>query len=124
MPLTDAERLDRERLDADRLYNEALTALDRTVVDLHAQSSVSREDVQHCATALILFLQRITAFVDTKDRQLGADATRRFEALGPALASIGELRTQLGVMQRTVQALTRQSLVNRPQPSAISHDDV
>jgi len=51
---------ERERLDADRLYNEALTALDRTDVDLHAQSSVSREDVRHCAAALILFLQRIT----------------------------------------------------------------
>ena len=60
MAPTDAERLERERLDADRLYNEALTALDRTVVDLHAQSSVSREDVRHCAAALILFLQRIT----------------------------------------------------------------
>ena len=60
MPLTDAERFERERLDADRLYNEALTALDRTDVDLHAQSSVSREDVRHCAAALILFLQRIT----------------------------------------------------------------
>jgi len=117
MPPTDAERLERERLDADRLYNEALTALDRTVVDLHAQSPVSREDVQHCATALILFLQRITAFVDTKDRQLGADAARRFEALGPALESIGELRTQLGVMQRTVQTLTRhQSPVASQQP--------
>src|SRR5712691_11579811 len=107
MPPTDAERLERERLDADRLYNEALTALDRTVVDLHAPSSVSREDVQHCAIALILFLQRITAFVDTKDRQLGADEARRFEALGPALESIGDLRTQLGVMQRTVQTLAR-----------------
>ena len=53
-------RLKEERDEADRRYNEALTALDRTVVDLHAQSSVSREDVRHCATALILFLQRIT----------------------------------------------------------------
>jgi SAM-dependent methyltransferase len=121
MPPTDAERLERERLDADRLYNEALTALDRTAIDLHAQSSVSRDDVQRCATALILFLQRITAFVDTKDRQLGADAARRFEALGPALESIAELRTQLGVMQRTVQTLTRQSLALSPQPSALSH---
>jgi SAM-dependent methyltransferase len=105
MPPTVAERLERERLDADRLYNEALTALDRAVVDLHAQSSASREDVQRCATALILFLQRITAFVDTKDRQLGADAMHRFEALGPALESIAELRTQIGVMQRTMQTL-------------------
>jgi len=133
MPLTDAERLERERLDADRLYNEALTALDRTVVDLHAQSSVSREDVQHCATALILFLQRITAFVDTKDRDAGgaslvvsagvnavADAVakrqesmtareQRFDARVAALAAAHEeLRTLIGVSQQATLTMKRE----------------
>jgi SAM-dependent methyltransferase len=121
MTPTDPAGLERERLDADRLYNEALTALDRAVVDLHAQSPASREDINRCTGALIAFLQRITAFVETKDRQLAADTARRFEGLGPALESVAELRTQLGVLQRTVEMLARQSSVTSRQSTVTSH---
>ena len=56
-------RLERERRDADRAYNEALSALDAAIAG-GADRDVFRD-------RLILFLQKITAFVETKDRALG-----------------------------------------------------
>src|SRR5690242_21025220 len=92
MPPTDPERLERERLDADRRYNAALTDLDRAIVELAAAPAPApaTHDLARLSTALIVFLQQITAFVDTKDRQIAADAERRIEALSPAVESIAE----------------------------------
>lgn len=127
MTPSDPQRLERERLDADRRYNEALTELDRAVVALTATVAFNRDDLGRAATALIVFLQQITAFVDTKDRQLAADLTTRVDALAPVIESIAELRTHVAVLQRTTDMLKRtaglQSPVASPQSVVSSHDD-
>src|SRR2546422_3479002 len=54
-------------LDADKRYNDALTALDRVIVNATRLAELSREDAAAIGTALLVFLQQITAFVDTKE---------------------------------------------------------
>jgi SAM-dependent methyltransferase len=138
-------RLGRERQEADRRYNEALTELDQTVIALSGRD-LTRSDFDRLATALIVYLQQITGFVESKDRQIAAEAAERADRLGSALESLAELRTQMAVLRRTVQHLTREAgrplprdaraavdqptgIGHRPstishQPSALSHDDV
>ncbi len=66
-------------------------------------------------SALITFLQRITAFVDTKDHQLTAIAARRIDEQQKILATLHqrmedalpELRTQVAVLQRAMELLKR-----------------
>jgi hypothetical protein len=127
MTLIDAERLERERVDADRRYNDALTALDRTVAAVTAQPSSGLDDMARLMTALIAFLQQITAFVETKDRELAAAAARRVDALSPAFEAITEVRVQVGVLQRAIEALKRMApapqSVGGPQPAPVRHDD-
>ena len=98
--------LERARLNADRQYNDALSTLDRTVVEIGGQETLGRDDFARVTTALIIFLQHITAFVETKERELDARLTRRIEALAPTVASVAELRTQVTVLQRTTQRMT------------------
>lgn len=110
-PLQDlVARLEAERLDADRRYNDALTALDAAS---HALAEprpepVSLEQLREMVLAdraaragfdslLIQFLQRITEYVDTKDRALG----------GP------ELREQIVLANERSLALARK-LADRP----------
>src|SRR4051794_17479979 len=107
MPPTDAARLERERLDADRSYNEALTALDRAVAAVTTHPDPARDDLVRVMSALIGFLQRITAFVETKDRELADAGGRRLDALAPSLEAIAEVRMQVGVMQRAIEMLRR-----------------
>ncbi|MBZ5557734.1 MAG: methyltransferase domain-containing protein [Acidobacteriia bacterium] len=114
----DPERLERERRDADRRYNDALTALDAVVERLNAKPALARDDFAPLTHALIAYLQQITAFVDTKDRQLDAGAQEQ----------IAELRTKIGVLERkaSVQpsALSSQPPVTSHQPPATgAHDD-
>jgi SAM-dependent methyltransferase len=104
--MNEFERLDRERRAADAQYNNALTALDNVVVAMHGRP-LERDDVDRTASALLRFLQQITAFVETKDRQVSADAARRVETLAPAIAAVSELRTQVTVLQRAIEALKR-----------------
>src|SRR5436190_18070126 len=98
----ESTRLERERLDAEREYNAALTSLDGVVV-----SSNEHADLPRLATALVVFLQKITALVETKDRQLAADVSRRLDSLAPAVESMAELRTQMSLVQRRLQSLER-----------------
>lgn len=104
----------RERQAADRRYNSALTELDDAVRDVVAHGRVDAGEVARMATALIVFLQQITAFVETKDRELAGQMTERRRELQPAVESIDELRAQMAIMQRTVHMLTRQ----HPPPAA------
>ena len=106
-------RLERERLDAEREYNAALTDLDRVVV-----ASSEHADLSRLATALIVFLQKITALVETKDRQLAADFTRRLDSLAPAIDAIAELRTQSSLVHRRLQALERSATTPRAEAAA------
>jgi 2-polyprenyl-3-methyl-5-hydroxy-6-metoxy-1,4-benzoquinol methylase len=104
MSPTDPGRLERERLDADRRYNDALTALHTVVERLNAKPALAREDVAPLTHALIAYLQQITAFVDTKDRQLGATAAE----------AATELRAKLSVLEGTLRAIA-------PSPAARLH---
>src|SRR5262252_4701850 len=100
----DAGKLERERRDADARYNEALTALDRAIVSLEGRD-LSRDDVGRVGSALLCFLQQITAFVDTKDRQLAAEDAARSETLAGALGNLDELKTQTAVLRRAVESV-------------------
>ena len=68
MSADDGERFTRERREADARYNDALTALDRAIVAATARETIARDELAELSTALIVFLQQITAFVETKDR--------------------------------------------------------
>src|SRR5213596_2082641 len=111
MTAEELDRLDRERRDADARYNAALTALDRSIVSLDGHEP-TRDDAARIGTALLSFLQQITAFVESKDRQLAADAHARAESIARALEPIDELRTQVAVLRRALETVgSRQSVV-------------
>jgi SAM-dependent methyltransferase len=102
----EVERLERERRDADRRYNDALTALDRAILELPSSPALAREDLDRLATALLVFLQQITGFVESKDRAAAAQAGARLAAVDRALAELDELRTRIGVLQRGLAAIS------------------
>src|SRR5690242_352399 len=114
----DVERFERERLEADRAYNNALTALDRAANAAIAQPGTPPADVQAMTHALIVFLQHITAFVESKDRELAARAGARVDRVEQALESVDEMRTQIRVLQRGVQMLARSEPSPAPTTSA------
>ena len=109
MTADDLDRLDRERRDADSRYNAALTALDEAIVAAHHSPSPDAGQQARVATTLMVFLQQITAFVDTKDRALGAAAGARIDQVARDAEALGELRTHIGVLQRAVEMLKRQT---------------
>jgi len=98
----EVERFTRERQEADRRYNDALTALDDAVVAASDAGELAR-----IGTALMEFLQRITAFVESKDREIVTSTNARMAAIERTLDPVAELRTQMNVVQRAIQALTR-----------------
>ena len=89
-PLDDlAARLERERLDADRRYNDALTALDEAI-----RAELPQAEFRN---RLILFLQAITGFVETKDRAMGGSELRE---------EIVRARARTLELQRAVEQLS------------------
>jgi O-antigen chain-terminating methyltransferase len=115
-PPDDAARLAGERAEADRRYNEALTALDEAIVGAGARSALERHDIELIATTLIVFLQQITAFVETKDREAQAKTAHELSKLAASLENMSELRTQVSVLQRSIAALTR---TRQPAPGTV-----
>jgi SAM-dependent methyltransferase len=116
----DLEARARERCEADGRYNAALTALDHAVVTVSRLPSVGSEHRELVATALMQFLQQITGFVETKDRELAAVAATRVDEVAREIQSLGELRTHIGILQRAMEMLKRSagtspSAVNPPQ---------
>jgi O-antigen chain-terminating methyltransferase len=111
----EVERFTRERQEADRRYNGALTALDAAVVAASDAGELAR-----IGTALMEFLQRITAFVESKDREIVSTANARMAAVERALDPVAELRMQMSVVQRAIQALTRAAHDASPPPPAAS----
>ena len=103
MNADELDRLERERREADARYNDALTALDHAIVSMNGRDP-SRDDAECIGAALLSFLQRITAFVESKDRQLAADANARAESIARALEPIDELRTQVTVLRRAIES--------------------
>jgi SAM-dependent methyltransferase len=100
-------QLARERGEADRRYNQALTALDRIVTATLAAERPGRDAIARAATALIVYLQQITAFVETKDREIAANAEARAARIERALDAIQELRAQVAALQRGLDAIRR-----------------
>ena len=112
------DRLAEARRQADRDYNDALTALDRVVVDTGGRDVLGRDDFARIASALLVFLQQITAFVDSKDRELAAAVGDRIDQTAQALRDVAELRTQMNVVQRSVQTLSRSAADRGPDSPA------
>src|SRR5216684_3169771 len=102
MSADELDRLERERREADARYNDALTTLDRAIASMDGRDP-SRDDAARIGSALLTFLQQITAFVESKDRQLAADAKARAETLAHGLEPVGELRTQIAVLHRGLE---------------------
>jgi 2-polyprenyl-3-methyl-5-hydroxy-6-metoxy-1,4-benzoquinol methylase len=113
------EHAARERFEAEARYNDALTALDAAIVSASREPVPGREQLERLTTALIVFLQQITAFVESKDREVSATTAARVDRIDAEVRSLTELRTQLGVLTRATQALGR-AVIN-PQSSVVGH---
>jgi 2-polyprenyl-3-methyl-5-hydroxy-6-metoxy-1,4-benzoquinol methylase len=109
------EALAQQRRDADAGYNAALTALDQAVVAASRLPAVDREQREGLATTLMRYLQHITGFVETKDREIVATTAMRMHEVGRQLELLAELRTQVGVLQRATEMLKRAAT---PAPAA------
>ena len=101
------ETLGEQRRDADGRYNAALTALDQAVVAVGRLHSIGPEHCERLGTALMQFLQQITGFVETKDRELAAVAAARIDHVTREINALGELRSHIGVLQRATEMLKR-----------------
>ncbi len=101
------DTIERERHDAGVRYNEALTALDRAVVEIGGRP-LMREDFDRLATALIVFLQQITGFVESGDRKVALEAGLQLDRLDRRLAAVDELAVRVSIMQRALDALRRE----------------
>ena len=92
------------------------------LVNRDSERAVAFEQFQ---SALITFLQQITAFIDTKDRQLSAAAAGRIDDQQKTLAAVQqrlddtlpELRAQVVVLQRAMEMLKRQAADASPGPT-------
>jgi len=79
--------------------------------------------------ALIIFLQKITAFVESKDRLVAATAASQLDRHEQLLNQLPDIQAQLAVLQRATQMLTRavgsqQSAVgSQPSPNPSNRDD-
>jgi SAM-dependent methyltransferase len=108
-------------LDRQHAFNAQAAA----AIEAHAARDRARAAaVDRFQAALIGFLQQITAFVETKDRQLDAAAARRIDAhqialeqQQPTLALVPELRAQIAVVQRATGMLKRRIEEAPVQPS-------
>jgi SAM-dependent methyltransferase len=98
--------------------NARTAATIRALIDRDHERTAAFE---HFQSALLAFLQQITAFVETKDRHAAGQATERLndhqriigehmwfiEEHRPLLAALPELRAHLTVLQRATAALQR-----------------
>lgn len=103
--------------------NKVVDAIDE-LTDKEGQVAFARFQ-----TALIIFLQKITAFVDSKDRLVAAAAASRLDQHERLLNQLPDIQTQLAVLQRATQMLTRsqqsgvgspQSAVGSPSPNPLN----
>jgi SAM-dependent methyltransferase len=106
MSSSDAQRTRRERLEADARYNHALTDLDRAIVSASGRP-LARDDFDRLSSALIVFLQQITAFVESGDRQIASEIGGRIDRIEQQMAGLDELSAQMRIVQRALQALRR-----------------
>ena len=112
------ETLGEQRRDADGRYNAALTALDQAVVAVSRLPSIGPEHREAVGTALMQFLQQITGFVESKDRELAAVTAWRIDQIARETHALGELRTHIGVLQRATEMLKRSAAGSTSAPIA------
>jgi SAM-dependent methyltransferase len=118
MTSDELSRLEREQRSADEHYNDALTELDRVVVSA-AGRDLTRDDFARVGTALLKFLQQITAFVDTKDRRIAAAVEAQVHDMARALDPVEELRTHVRVLQRAIESAGARASPAERQPAAV-----
>jgi 2-polyprenyl-3-methyl-5-hydroxy-6-metoxy-1,4-benzoquinol methylase len=100
--------------------NKVVDAID-ALTDKEGQVAFARFQ-----TALIIFLQKITAFVESKDRLVADAATSRLEQHERLLSQLPDIQTQLAVLQRATQMLTRRqqpAVTSRPSADQVDHAD-
>ena len=115
-------------IDRQQAFNARTTAVIDELVSRERERTAAFERFQ---AALIAFLQQITAFVETKDRQLAATARIEFEGHQRQLEDLKEqlrsnlpdLHAQVAVLQRIAQALTRERAEPVAQPAAAAAAD-
>jgi len=99
-------------IEGQHAFNARTTAAVDALADRDHENSVRFEQFE---AALISFLQRITAFVDTKERLLAATAAHRLDDQQRLVAALEqkiedglpEWRTQIAVLQRAIEMLKR-----------------
>jgi len=99
-------------IERQHMFNARTAEVVETLISRDHERAAAFEQFQ---SALITFLQRITAFVDTKDRQLTAGAVRRIDEQQQMLAALQqrmedtlpEVRAQMTVLQRAMEMLKR-----------------
>jgi O-antigen chain-terminating methyltransferase len=84
--------------------NKVVDAID-ALTDQEGQVAFARFQ-----TALIIFLQKITAFVESKDRVVAAAAASRLEQHEQLISQLPDIQAQLAVLQRATQMLTRSAV--------------
>jgi 2-polyprenyl-3-methyl-5-hydroxy-6-metoxy-1,4-benzoquinol methylase len=95
--------------------NKVVDAID-ALTDKEGQVAFARFQ-----TALIIFLQKITAFVESKDRLVANAAASRLEQHERLLSQLPDIQTQLAVLQRATQMLMRSAVGQTPNPSNLSN---
>src|SRR5947208_15082688 len=102
-------------LEAQHRFNTHVAAAFETIAAREHEHVAALERFQ---SALIVFVQQITAFVETKDRQLSATSVKRLDQHQDALDTLPDLRSQVAVLQRAAHMLTRRmSELGAPQPA-------
>ncbi len=102
-------------LEAQHRFNTQVAAAFETIAAREHDRVAALERFQ---SALIVFLQQITAFVETKDRQMSATSVKRLDEHQDALDTLPDLRSQVAVLQRAAHMLTRRmSELGAPQPA-------
>src|SRR5207249_12059736 len=107
-------------IEREHAFNTGTAATVEALLARERDRSAAFEQFQ---SALIVFLQQITAFVESKDRQIAGGANHEFEGHQRQLenikqqiltleqqldANLSDLHAQAAVLQRTVQMLKRE----------------
>ena len=97
-----------------RAFDAAAAQAIRTLAASERERSAAFERFQ---SALIVLLQHVTAFVESKDRQIDSASAGRLDAQQQTLDTLPDLRAQVAILQRATHMLTRMADESKaPQP--------